>query len=356
MTAIAWDAVSPAELTGFARTLDPSLYGLTLNRFLPDRAPELRTTFKIRYRQQTRPIAAHYRAYDALGRKIIRPGYEAIEVEVPPLSVDMYLSEEDTIRLAQLRADSTLDPALESSIFDDAAMVARSILDRIEYARGQLLSTGKITFLNDYGYTDDIVMDFGVPVSPNFVNSTHDWSVPSSSTPWTDLRNLVTSFKSANNGRGPDWIITSLLNTQRLALSTETINLLTAGNVLNPVPFATPAAVDQIRGAYDIPPITVYDTSVNLNGSTTRVIPQNLLIMGVNGPDFGETLHGVTSYALKAAGNPQATGIDTSSAPGLYVAVIEEDHPPRSTMTANATALPALKDPNLLFVYDTEGA
>lgn len=352
MTSLVFDAVRPDALADFVRRIDPTTLGLTLSQFLPNRAPKLTNKYKFNYRAQVRPMAAHFRAFDARGPKIVRPGYETVEFEIPPMSIETDLSEEDRIRIAQLQADGTLSADLEESIFDDAAALARGILDRLEFARGELLSTGVITFLHDYGYTDDVELDFQVPVG-NFVNAAHDWAVPAASTPWTDWIDAVEDFKSINNGRAPDWTIMSTLQQTQLRLSAESITILTGNNVLNARALVRPSDVEDIRQTNSLPPIFTYDTSVNLNGSTTKCIAPDKLIMGVSGPDFGETFHGVTAQALAAAGNTVATGIDTSTAPGMYVHAFDDEATTRSTMIANAIALPALKDPQLLYVVST---
>jgi hypothetical protein len=59
----------------------------------------------------------------------------------------MILSEEDRLRLQMARFfnGQGLPQEIVDQIFDDAAILAKKILARWEYARGQVLQTGKVT-------------------------------------------------------------------------------------------------------------------------------------------------------------------------------------------------------------------
>ena len=343
------DLIDPSELTAFVRELDFDEF--TLSTWLPD---QFRPTVEWAFdrRDARREQMASYRGFDTEAEIGNRPSFDRIRGAIPPLSKKLMLGEEQRLRLNQLASGGgSQAPSREmiEASFDDAAFLTESILARIEYARGQVLSTGKVTFTNDAGFVDAEV-DYGVP-GGHFVTVSNAWSDATNGTPLTDLRTRTEAYKTANGGRSPAAVLCSDTVISRALLSDELRDYAGVGATIPSI--LTPDQVNQILAAHTLPPLVPYNTQVNIGGSDTRVIAEDLAVF-VPAPSvqrFGETTFGVTAEALELA----AAGFVTeATAPGLAGVNMKSFDPVQTWTKVAGIALPVLKDNKAIMVLDTE--
>jgi hypothetical protein len=100
-----------------------------------------------------------------------------------------------------------------------------------------------------------------------------------------------------------------------------------------------------------LPPIVgVYDTSFDVDGTSTRVIPANKVVfVPPAGQPLGYTAWGVTATALELV-NSNESDLTFEEAPGI-VGVVEKDGPPYRQYTfVDAVGMPVIENSWLLFV------
>src|SRR5688500_6917590 len=120
---------------------------LVLSRWLPNVNVD-RTTFRYVTNDRTQQRAASFIPWDAEAPIGGRPGGVVRTGALPPIKEKRVLTESDQILVEQLAND--VSPQMAGSIFGDAILGLRSILQRLELAKGEALSTGTIT-INERG-------------------------------------------------------------------------------------------------------------------------------------------------------------------------------------------------------------
>ncbi len=105
---------------------------------------------------------------------------------------------------------------------------------------------------------------------------------------------------------------------------------------------------------FDLPPITIYDTRVEVGGTDTRVISQDKVIFGPpeDRASLGETVWGgITAEALELAGlsNPELT---YEQLPGLVGVVMRTFDPVHTWTKVGGVVMPVIYDPRKLLVAD----
>lgn len=341
------NVIDPAELTAFVRELDFAEF--TLNQFLPD---QVRPTVEWAFdrRDQRREDMASYRAFDVEAEIGSRPSMERIRGAIPPLSRKLLLGEEQRLRLNQLaNGGGQTGPSAEmiNAAFDDAAFATESILSRIEYARGQVLSTGKVTFTNDEGFVAAEI-DYGIP-GAHFTSVSTAWATSGSATPIADMRAKVDDYMTRNKGRRPAVALTSSTAISNALLTAEARAYAGVGGTIPSI--LTPAQLRDIFVAHDLPPLVAYDTQVSIGGVDTRVIPVDKVIFlpQANSQRFGETTFGVTAESLDLVG---AGYLNVDTAPGLTGVVLKSDDPVQHWTKVSGIAVPVLKDNKAITVLD----
>jgi hypothetical protein len=109
--------------------------------------------------------------------------------------------------------------------------------------------------------------------------------------------------------------------------------------------------VEQLNGQLadrEIPPITINDSKVNVDGSATRIIDEDTFIFTppVDG-QAGATVYGTT---LEAVENLNLTG---AAAPGVVAFLDRSDRTPIQYWTSSAArGVPILGNPDWTFVAD----
>lgn len=338
------EVVEPAALTGYARAAleDYEINRASLAPFLPNSTV---TDIVARVtRGETGMVdAALYRAYDAetaIGGA--RPGAR-MTFDLPPLGKKERVSEYD-----QLRARNAANPdAVLSSIERVTVRRVRSTVDRIEYARGQLLVTGKVTIAEN-GFIADL--DFGRAAGHTVAPATL-WT--GAADPLSDLDAWSTTYRN-ENGQEPGAILTStrVLN---LMMRSQNLRALTVGGTTTTPSIVSRQAVREVLSAFGLPPIVIYDRTVNLGAGVVRVIPDDRVLLlpapadpfDPDGTDLGATFWGTTLEA-----SDPSYAIEDSEQPGIVAGAYREDDPLGVWVKATAISVPGLANPNLSLVAD----
>lgn len=337
------DYIPPAELTWYAREV-PSPANNILEQFLPNvqinhieaELGEITRTNR----------AARFRSWDVpvgIGK---RDTFETRRVKIPALGQKLPVGEYEMLQLALARTGGNDRVAMLDEIYKDTDNNVRSIYNRVEIARGDVLVDGKFTLTDEDGLT--LEADFGLPVDNNVTPDGALWSDPVNAVPLTNLRAWMLYYAQINGTR-PGYMVCGEDVISAMEMTAEVRQAISyGGNILRP--FATDADLAGIFATNRFPPIIPYDTVIDWDGSNKRVIPANKVIfLPPNPADLGITAWGITAEALALMGssNPQLT---FQQAPGLVAVTTREGDPPRVWTKAGATCMPLLRDIRKLMV------
>jgi hypothetical protein len=332
-----YDLVDPQELIGFVRNLEFDQF--QLNQWLPDNNI---TDIEYRFRRGrlTDQDAATYRAWDTEAGIAARQGTQRVSGELAPISRKIRLGEEERLRLAALQSGS--NAAIVDAIYDDAANMTRAVRARAELARGQALSTGKVTIDED-GFVAEV--DFGVP-EDNFVTAGTLFSDAANADVVVESQAWMEYYDEVTDGLVPGVGLTSRKVLNNL-LRNATFRAL-AATMAGAPQLITLDTVQSVLAAFGLPPLLPYETRVRVDGVSTRVIPDDVIIyLPPAGENLGETLWGVTAEALEMAGEGY---IQLQEASGLIAAVEKTTDPVGTWTLATGISLPVIANPETLMV------
>lgn len=337
------DYITPAELTWYAREV-PSPANLLLERFLPavqinhieaEIGEIIRTNRAAKFRSWDTPVG--------IGR---RDSVETRRMRIPPLGQKLPVTEQDMLALSLARTGGNDRAAMLDEIYNDTDNNVRSIYNRLEIARGDVLMDGKFTLEDEDGLT--LEADFGLHADNDVAPAGALWSDAANAAPLQDLRAWMKAYAELNGTR-PGYMIAGEAVISALEASEEVRQAVSyGGNILKP--FATDAELAGIFSTNRFPAIIPYDTVIDWDGTNKRVIDDNKVIfLPPNPADLGITAFGITAEALALMNstNPQLT---FQQAPGIVAVTTREGDPPKVWTKAGATAMPLLKDIRKLMV------
>lgn len=334
-----WDIILPSDLTAFSRRFVlelPNPQDMVLNQFLPDNVVR---SNKVRVRSLTRTLrAAKFRVWDAENYIGSRPFTLAItELELPPLGQKIDLTEREILELALAGNDPNGD--VRAQIYDDATTNVRATLARMELARGDLLTDGKVT-INENGMAG-IEADFALAGS-HLPTAAILWSNTATAVPITDEEAWIQQMVDDGSPR-PDKALTSRKNFNFLRNNAQYRQAYYGPNAATATPALRPDQVAEVRQNFDLPPITIYDSKIDVDGVSTRPIPDTKFILLA--PDAGESQWGLTAQALEVAAGNADPAFTRNDAPGIFTAAYKEtgERVKRFTST-HAVGLPVLFD------------
>lgn len=329
------DYLLPTDVTGFARAAlaDLAVNQFTLSAFLPDR-PIDDLEYRFVRGGEGLAEAATYRAFDAESPIAARPGITRVSGELPPISRKIRLGEYDRLRQRKL------DTGITDALYTDTERMTRAVAARVELARGQALETGKVTIAEN-GVA--AVIDFGRTAAHTNVAPANLWSEAATATPIADLLAWYQTYQATNNGLTPGAILTSrkVLNN---ILRTQEVRNLGAANGVSPS-IISPATLATILEAYGLPPITLNDARVSVNGTATRLITDSSLILLPSAGDeqLGATLWGTTAESLEPD-----YGL-AGAEPGIVAGIYKDPDPVALWTKAAGISVPILANPDLTF-------
>jgi len=330
-----WDAIDPAELTGYVRAAlaDQDRNRFALSRFLPSR-PVSDLHYRFNAGGTGLAEAATFRTFDAESPIGSRPNTVRVMGELPPISRKVRLGEYDSLRLRNA------DDEIRDAVFNDAARMATSIAARMELARGEAISTGKL-MLAENGVVATVDFD---RAAGHTVSAGTSWATVATADPIQDLLTWQDTY-IASNGEAPGAIITSRRVRGLLARNDKVKAL--AATVAGAPAIVSDMAVDQVLAAYGLPPIVTYDVQVNVAGVATRPIADDKVVfVPADSSDLGATLYGITAESQEPGYNL------TGSEPGVVAGAYTSDDPVSKWTKAAAIALPVLANPDLTFTAD----
>src|SRR5215217_5372839 len=340
------DLIDPATLTGYARESLAAYEARqgTLARWLPNRfTPDIIARF-IKGRTGLIDIAK-FRAYDAELEPGRRPNQSRVTLELPALGQWMPNTEYEQLRS---RSGNVSDQQALNTILRTTDNLVRATADAMERMRGVVINTGKATLVQDNFRMDD---DFGRPAGLTFTAPAL-WSVAGTDRltqfqTWGDL------YRDGNGttipGTGTDvgaWV-----------MSTRAFRALTSGTQFSTVlagggsRLGTADEVRNVLGSYDVAPIVLYNRRVSIDGTVTRVLPDDTIYalpapVDPNdelGSELGSSLWGRTLSSLEAG-----WGIEDAEQPGIVTGVFKNEKPPMGLeVFADAIGLPILANADL---------
>lgn len=340
---IVFDApVAPDALTTFTRTI-PTPGEHSLSDILPDR---LINSHQVDLLEITRVNkTARFRAFDGRLHVSDRDTGTSKRVKLPPLSTSFNEGEYERLQQEFARVGGTNLSALTDAIYNDAENGTREIRNRMEQARGDVLTDGKFTLNGEGGLFMEA--DFGIPES-NFVAPAVSWSDSENASPIADLTAWVKKYVAVNGFR-PGGLA---LGTDALMALLRCKEIRTLASSLAGTPgLVSRATLDQALSAYGLPPIVkVYDTKVDVDGEITDVLdPTKVLLLPPAGQPLGYTAWGVTATALELVSS-NLSELSFSDAPGI-VGVVEKVGPPYRKFTfLDAVGMPVIEQPRRLFI------
>jgi hypothetical protein len=261
-----------------------------------------------------------------------------------PLGGKLGVGEYERREMEFKRYGGTVQSILVDAIYNDLENLTRYALNRIELAWGDVLADGVLT-INENGVQQQV--DYGIP-SANKVTAGTLWSTTATSTPLTDLIAWYDQYVSLN-GMGPGQILMSLATARNLQKNVSLINAIKGAQT-----GVTNVTLEDISGlfnAYGLPPISmanVYNSSMDVDGSTTAVLPANkFLFLPEDLGTLGFTAWGTPTTVLEL----NANNIQVGSAAGLIGIIVREDNPPFQKQTfVDGVVLPVLADPRKILV------
>jgi hypothetical protein len=334
--------VQPDDLTIFTRNV-PLQQNLVLNQILPDR---MVLDNKVDIGTLTKTgRTARFRVFDGPIHVARRDVFQTSSVALPPLSDSIHMGEYERLQLQFAQTQGTNTGALVRAIYDDATLLSGNVRRRMELARGDVLVDGKFTLNGEGGLFMEA--DFGVPAG-NLKTAGTLWSTTATADVIADLNTWVQYYLDLN-GFLPGGMVLSRTTVQQLLQNTK---LQTAhGSILGVAGLLTRQQIDATLDSYTLPPIKmVYDSSVDVDGTSTRILPSNKVIfLPPEGQELGYTAWGVSATALELV-NSSESDLSFEDAPGI-VGVVEKQGPPYRQYTfVDAVGMPVIENPNYLMV------
>lgn len=247
------DVIDVPDLIGFVRE-NATLQGPTLASILPPTEID-DIQFELQNLAATDVQIATFRAWDTPPRLGTRPGFSTIRGEIAPIALSMTLNEREMARFTALQRG--LAGGTAADVYDDGVTTARAIQVRIEQARADLLTDGKVT-INENGFK--LEANFAVP-GAQIVTAATAWSATGTATPITDLTGWQATYRGNNGGQNPDaWIMSSEVM-GNLTLNAQLRNLAPVTGVVPGI--ITRDTVGQVLRAQGVSPIIVFDGTIN---------------------------------------------------------------------------------------------
>lgn len=336
-------AVTPDALTAFLRTV-PLPNTLALSSLFPITHSDTNTIdwSEITFTNRT----ARFRSYDGRIHVSDRDGYTDKRVSMIPLSDSLNKGEYERLQEQFARTGGTRREALASAVYNDGERLTRHVQNRMEQAVGDVLVDGKLT-INENGFNGEA--DFGVPAG-QIVTAGTVWTTTATAPALTDLLAWLDVYVAAN-GFAPGGILTSRRVVRLMQTNAQLI-----GAAVGTTSGKTRINLEELGSLFDaegVPSqITVYDTVVDVDGTSTRVIPDDRVIFLPPDPaDLLEIRYGLSATALELVNSSEAD-MSFEDAPGI-VGVVEKVGPPYREYTfVDAVGMPFLKDARKLMVAD----
>lgn len=310
------DLIDPVEATGIARDeqyLIEQEKGGTLARYLPN---VFVNSDHVQFYAGTSGLvdAARYRAFNAppeigKGAPLVRK-----TIDLPSIARNEPIDE-----MTQKELDRLSDDQVKKSIESAIRRNVQAISMRQELTRGISIDQGKVVVdLDNFWINDDFQRDAALTFTASAL-----WSVAGTDR-LTQLGTWCDLYASKNNGAQPGSILMGRATWAAFASGTQFATAL-ANGASRP---GVKQEILQFVESAGLPPIEIYDRSVSVEGTITRVLPAgkiNLLPAPVS-PDAQEgSLLGATYWGRTVSAGFPSWGIEADEQPGIVCGVYRED-------------------------------
>jgi hypothetical protein len=307
------DIIDPATLTGYARAslADYERSRGSLTPWLPNRPV---SDIVARFVKGSTGLVdvASFRAYDAEPEIGKAPSGQRVTLELPALGQNIPVSEYNQLRA---RNGQLGDASILAGIQQTTDVVVRAVSDAMERLRGTVLQTGVATIT---GFAAD---DFGRS-GTHAVTAGTLWSTVTADA-LGDLQTWTDTYR-ATNGVTPGSILMSTRVLRAMAKLNQFATQLSNGQ-------ARPATMADVQGTIDaagLPPIFLYDRSVSIAGTPTKVLTDNRLFLlpaAVGPDDWMGTELGASFWGQTLTSTDPDFGLEGDDMPGLVAGVFRGD-------------------------------
>lgn len=337
------DYATASELSGIARGAQDVLTaqgnGLVLERWLPTvENPTLDYEFNATGRQY--PGSAEFRAFETEAPYGSNLPTLTKTGQLPPISEKMPVREYQRLKLYQ-NADG-----IKNKVEQHAALIGTHIATRAELARGEALTTGKLT-LNENGLVATV--DYGRASAQTSTAATL-WS-SGGSDPLADITTIQNTLIT-EVGAAPG----TMLISRRILNALQTNGDLIAAALAQGAQLPSRISKDDVLStlaAFGLPNTLIYDQSYYKGSTLTRVIPDNVVIFMPDPgtvPLYGGVL-GTTQIGIPAEATEAKFNISDSEAAGVFCAVFDHDDPSGLDVLGSAILLPVLENANATWAF-----
>ena len=341
---IVFDApVAPDASTQFVREI-PLPSNLKLLSMFPT---VLKQTNEVNFDEVTQTNrTARFRAFDGRIHVADRDGTSSKTAKMAPFSDSLNMGEYERLQLEFARLGGTRTESLAQAIYNDAERLTRNMQNRMELALGDVLTDGIFNpgLASEFGGVADYQVAAG--------------NKPTAAVLWTNTAALVLDdliawcdAYEAVNGVRPGGVLTSRRVQRAVNKNTQLINAVKGAQTgVSRLSLADAFDVFDDEG---IPTNWItYETQLDVDGTTTRVIPDDrLILLPPNPEEMLEFQLGISATALELVKSGDSD-MTFEEAPGI-VGVVDKVGPPYREFTfVDAVGLPVLKDARKLFVAD----
>jgi Phage major capsid protein E len=337
--------ITPDALTTFLRTI-PIPQGNLLQELF---GSTTRDDNRIDWAEMVKTNrTAAYRSFDGLIHVSSRDAGSGKFVELIPFSDSLNKGEYERIAQQIALLGGTNRAAQTRAAYNDADRLMGTMNNRIELAWGDVLTDGKLT-INEGGFSGEA--DYGVPANQIASPAGATWTAANQATavPLTDL-DAQQEVRIANGNARAGIMLMSRARRSILRRNKEVIDAVygsTAGRTS-----VTVAELENLLDSEDLPRPVIYDTQLNVEGSDTRVLAADKVVLLPEDPkQAGTMVFGLTATALEIV-NSGLAEMTFGNAAGI-VGVVEKVGPPYREFTfVDAVGMPVLTNAGLVSVLD----
>lgn len=334
------DLIDPVEATGIARDeqyVIEQAKGGTLARFLPNVFVD--STVVEFYPSSTGLVdAARYRSFNAppeIGKGV---GVSKKVISLPAISRNEPIDELTQKELARL-SDDRVRKSIESAIRRNV----QAISQRQERSRGLVIDAGALVVDEDNFLINDV---FGRDASLSVSAGAGNWWADAAVDRLTQMTTWMDLYASFNNGQYPGRLVFG---------SRAAYNSYAAGNQFktNVGTASRPPLASEVQSYSDgagAPPYEIYDRSVSIDGTLTKVLnakkiyflPEPTDPSNEDGSELGATYWGRT-----VSSGFESWGIEPDEQPGIVCGVFKQESVGSSIeVQGDSIGEPVLANPN----------
>jgi hypothetical protein len=344
--AIVFDGpISPDALTTFVRTV-PVPSSNALEQLFPTRFFD---SNRVDWAELTKTNrTAQYRSFDGTIHVSQRDAGSGKYVELAPFSDSLNKGEYERIAQEVARLGGTNKEIQAQAAYNDAERLVGTMHNRVELAWGDVLTDGKLT-INEGGLNSEA--DYGVPANQITAPAGALWTSANQATavPLTDLE-AQQQIRIANGNGKAARALASRATVSTLRKSKEVIDAVygsTQGRTS-----VSLAELNALLSGEELPTFETYDGTLNVEGSVTRVLATDkVILLPEDISSLGFMAYGLSATALELVNSGQSE-LSFSDGPGI-VGVVEKVGPPYREFTfVDAVGMPILSNAGLLSVLD----